>query len=42
LLSLLRLELVIAASSRKPACLLGKSRLRGGQTLATWIGLSRR
>jgi peptide/nickel transport system substrate-binding protein len=26
------------ASSRKPAWLLRKSRLRGGQTLATWIG----
>jgi peptide/nickel transport system substrate-binding protein len=28
---------VIAASPRKPASLLGKSRLRGSQTLATWI-----
>src|SRR5260221_12743630 len=30
----------MAASSRKPAWLLRKSRLRGGQTLATWIGHS--
>jgi hypothetical protein len=33
--SLSTVNLVMAASSRKPAWLLGKSRLRGGQTLAT-------
>src|SRR5258707_6149962 len=33
-------KLTTAASPRKPAWLLRKSRLRGGQTLATWIGHS--
>jgi hypothetical protein len=28
----------MAPSSRKPAWLAKKSRLRGGQTLATWLG----
>src|SRR5260370_28833522 len=36
--SLPAVKLVMAASSCKPAWLLRKSRLRGGQTLATWIG----
>src|SRR5258708_39924731 len=36
--SLPAVKLVMAASSCKPAWLLRKSRFRGGQTLATWIG----